>query len=230
MKRGFLLLFFAVAAAGFIALGLWQLQRRVWKLDLIARVDARVHAPPVAIPPPMQWPAIDAADDEYRHVRLQGRYLNDRATRVDALTEAGAGVWIMTPLITNDGTILINRGFVTREHEHDYDRPDGTVSVTGLLRMTEPGGRFLRANRPLDDAWYSRDVAAIATSRNLGSVAPFFVDADATAPGHYPIGGMTVVNFRNMHLIYALTWFALAGFCVAGVILALRQKPGDERH
>lgn len=227
MKRGFLLVLFALAAAGFLALGIWQLQRRVWKLDLIARVDARVSASPVPIPPRAQWPNVNAADDEYRHVRLDGHYLHEQSTRVDALTEAGAGAWIVTPLVTDQGTVLINRGFVTSEHAHDYERPGGIVSVTGLLRMTEPGGRFLRANRPLDDAWYSRDVGAIAAARKLGAVAPFFIDADATAPAHYPIGGLTVVQFRNMHLIYALTWFALGGLSMSGVELLLKRKPSN---
>ena len=36
--------------AGFVALGVWQVERRAWKLDLIARVDARVAAAPVAPP------------------------------------------------------------------------------------------------------------------------------------------------------------------------------------
>lgn len=224
MKRGLLLLLFVVAAAGFIALGVWQIERRAWKLDLIARVDSRVHAPPVPIPPSSRWPSIHAADDEYRHVELRGHFLNEQSTLVDALTDAGPGVWVLTPLATDDGTVLVNRGFVPREHETDYDRPEGDLSVTGLLRPSEPGGRFLRHNRPRENLWYSRDVAAIAAARKLGPVAPFFVDADATAAGRYPIGGMTVVAFRNMHLVYALTWFALAILSVAGVWLLIRRQ------
>jgi surfeit locus 1 family protein len=35
----------SVAIAGLIALTVWQIHRRAWKLDLIARVEARIHAP-----------------------------------------------------------------------------------------------------------------------------------------------------------------------------------------
>jgi len=224
MKRTILLVVFVVACVGFIALAVWQLERRVWKLDLIARVDARVHAPPVLIPPSSEWPSINAADDEYRHVKLRGHYLHDQATLVDALTDAGPGAWVLTPLVTADGTVLINRGFVAKDHEQDIERPEGERTVTGLLRMSEPGGRFLRANRPQDGAWYSRDVVAIASARKLGAVAPFFVDADTTPGGPYPIGGLTVIRFRNMHLLYAITWFALAGLSAAGVALVLRKS------
>ncbi len=49
----FLFLLFCLAAfAGFIALGVWQVQRLGWKEDLIARVDVRVHAAPVTPPAP----------------------------------------------------------------------------------------------------------------------------------------------------------------------------------
>ena len=44
----------------FFGLGTWQVQRRAWKLDLIARVDRRVHAAPVAAPGPADWPHISA--------------------------------------------------------------------------------------------------------------------------------------------------------------------------
>ena len=39
----------------------------------------------------------------------------------------------------------------------------------------------------------------------------FFLEADATPnPGGLPIGGQSVINLRNDHLQYAITWFALA--------------------
>jgi surfeit locus 1 family protein len=130
---------------------------------------------------------------------------------------------------TPNGTILVNRGFVPTERSAIAARPGGQltgpVTVTGLLRITEPRGRVLRPNRPSENRWYSRDVAAIAKARGLSNAAPFFIDADAKPnPGGYPIGGMTVVTFRNMHLIYALTWFALAALSLAGLVLLFRRE------
>lgn len=209
------------AIAILIGLGIWQVQRRAWKLTLIDRVEERVHARPIALPPPAAWPAATAASDEYRHVSVTGRPLNDQETLVRAVTEEGPGFWVLTPLLRDDGTmVLINRGFVPAEKRDPATRPDGnaphTVEITGLMRMTEPRGGFLRDNDPGHDRWYSRDVAAIAAARGFNEVAPFFIDADA-APnaGVYPIGGLTVIRFPNNHLIYALTWFALA-FMLAG--------------
>lgn len=204
-----------------IALGVWQIERRAWKLALIDRVEQRVHAPAQPIPSRTAWPAVSAANDEYRHVSISGRFLHDRETLVQAVTEEGPGYWVLTPLKRDDGRlVLINRGFVPSERRDASTRrdgnPDGRVEVTGLLRMTEPKGGFLRTNVPQHNRWYSRDVAAIAAARGLHDVAPFFIDADAgSQSGSGPIGGLTVVRFPNNHLIYALTWFALA-FMLAG--------------
>jgi len=204
-----------------IALGVWQIERRAWKLALIDRVEQRVHAPAQPILSPASWPAVTRANDEYRHVSVSGRFLHDRETLVQAVTEEGPGYWVLTPLQRDDGTqVLVNRGFVPSERRDASTRqsgnPDGEVAVTGLLRMTEPKGGFLRNNVPQHNRWYSRDVAAISAARGLTEAAPFFIDADAgSQSGQGPIGGLTVVRFPNNHLIYALTWFALA-FMLAG--------------
>ncbi len=216
----------------FTALGIWQVERRAWKLDLISRVDRRIHAPPVAAPAPSQWLALDPKAIEYRHVAAVGRYRHDQETLVDALTERGAGYWVLTPLVTSAGTILVNRGFVPTDYADRRTRAagnsDGAVTIVGLLRLSEPRGRVLRGNNPAENRWYSRDVFAIARARGMGAVAPFFIDADAAAnPGGLPIGGLTVVTFRNAHLVYALTWFALAALSLGGLVIIRKsaQEP-----
>jgi surfeit locus 1 family protein len=212
----------------FTGLGIWQVQRLGWKRELIARVEARVHAPPVAAPARREWPALDVRGAEYRRVQAHGVFLHDRETLVDALTGLGPGAWVLTPLETADGVILINRGFVPPERRDAGTRAAGQVSgevtITGLLRVTEPDGRILRPNDPAADRWFSRDVAAIAAVRGLKEVAPFFIDADATASIEgAPVGGLTVIRFRNAHLAYVATWFALAALCAAGFVLLLRD-------
>lgn len=224
------MLFLTVA---FVALGAWQVQRLFWKLDLIARVDARLHAQPVPAPPPALWAGFDGKDEEYRRVTAEGTYVHDEEVLVQAVTDLGAGFWVVTPLRQADGTaILVNRGFVPADRRDASSRAEGEVPgivrVTGLLRLTEPGGAFLRANDPGAGRWYSRDVDAIAAAAHLSSVAPYFIDADATAnPGGLPIGGLTVVRFRNSHLVYALTWFAMAALSVAAAVFLLRQRRAE---
>jgi surfeit locus 1 family protein len=72
-------------------------------------------------------------------------------------------------------------------------------------------------------------VSAIADRRGLSGAAPYFIDADATPnPGGWPRGGLTVVRFANSHLVYAITWFALAlGVAVALGVALRAQRRGD---
>ena len=214
----------ALLCVGFIALGGWQVQRLQWKNALVAQVDQRVHAAPVAAPSPSSWTALSKDNDEYRHLRLEGRFLDELATRVQAVTELGAGYWVLTPLRGNDGAIvLVNRGFIPVGATAAGAGP-GATSVTGLLRMSEHGGGFLRDNDPSHNRWYSRDVEAIGAARGLAQVAPYFIDQDAaavpqetrsdpvskTAAAGAPVGGLTVISFHNSHLVYASTWFVMA--------------------
>jgi surfeit locus 1 family protein len=223
-RRRRLIAFLVLLVAVFLALGTWQVQRLSWKLDLIARVEARIHAGPVPAPLRNEWGGVNARDDEYRRVTATGLFKHDKSVLVQAVTALGAGFWVVTPLRLADGSaILVNRGFVPADKRDPAARlageiAAGPVTVTGLLRITEPGGAFLRSNDPAHDRWYSRDVAAIAAAEGLSDVAPYFIDADATPnPGGLPVGGLTVVAFRNSHLVYALTWYALAAMSAFGV-------------
>jgi surfeit locus 1 family protein len=124
--------------------------------------------------------------------------------------------------------VLVNRGFVPPDRKRQGVCQSGSnkrVTITGLVRASEPHGGFLRTNDARADRWYSRDVQAIGRSRSLQHLAPVFIDADAapTRDG-YPVGGLTVVTFRNAHLAYALTWFALAAMSAAGAVVLLKSK------
>jgi len=217
-----------LAFMALLALGTWQVERRAWKLDLIARVDARIHAPAAPAPGPADWPALTAAGDEYRHVTATGAFLPGQDTLVQATTALGGGFWVLAPFRTDGGfTVLVNRGFVPGERRDPGSRDPGLAQrrVTGLLRVTEPGGGFLRSNDPAADRWHSRDVAAIAAKRGLGEVAPYFIDAEAV-PGAapLPVGGLTVVSFPNSHLVYALTWYGLALMLAGAICYVMREE------
>ena len=224
----------ALACAGFVALGVWQVERLAWKKALIARVDRNVHGAPVPAPGPAQWAGL-SRDDEYRRVQVHGRLDYEREALVAATTALGQGYWVLTPLQAQEGFwVLVNRGFVPSEARERVPQGALEETVTGLLRLSEPGGRLLQENDPGYGRWYSRDVAAIAAQQRLaGAVAPYFVDQVA-GPGEtgWPRPGLTVLQFRNDHLVYALTWFALAAMMAAAIGYLLlddrrrRRAPG----
>lgn len=227
--RVLLALLVTAAFAGLVSLGVWQVQRLGWKRALIERVERGLAAASVAAPGPGDWARI-GAEDSYRRVVVQGVFDHGREACTQAVTELGPGCWVMTPLRTEAGWwLLVNRGFVDAAHRDPATRTTGQIAgsarVEGLLRLSEPRGGFLRRNDPAADRWYSRDVAALAAARQLpaAEVAPYFIDARVTVDGG-PVGGLTVVRFHNNHLVYALTWFGLAGMVVAGAVLVVRRE------
>jgi surfeit locus 1 family protein len=105
--------------------------------------------------------------------------------RTTALTERGAGSWLLVPLVTPAGdTILVNRAGSRRRARE----------VAGARRPSRSPPRP-RPARPGRAAPYSRDVAAIAAAKGLGDVAPYFIDADAS--GNWPGEDQVVVAKRH---------------------------------
>lgn len=204
-----------ILTSALIALGVWQIQRLGEKKVLLAAIEERAFGD--AVPLPLNWETIGPKDQwEYKRVSVSGIFAHDKEVQVYTVTDIGPGYWVFTPLLLNDAkSVLINRGFVPGDKRSPETRPEGQVqgqvNITGLMRATETGGLFLRANDLENQRYYRRDVAEIAKAKGLQQAAPFYVDADASPnPGGYPIGGKTQLKFPNSHMSYAITWFILA--------------------
>lgn len=230
-----LLAFFFVV---FVVLGSWQVYRYGVRTHLAQTIAARVHASPVPAPGPAAWPRIRAGHLQFLHVEVHGRFIGARQTLVHGTSRLGYGYWVLAPLRATRGfTVLVNRGWIPPglPQQAAYAQaapPAGEVEVSGLLRLTEPGGGFLRHNQPRADQWHSRDVAAIAAARGLPAdeVAPYFVDADR-APGaaRWPAAGLTVIAFYNESKWYAAIWYLLAAGMLLGGAIAVRYERRDAR-
>ncbi|MEM6550069.1 MAG: SURF1 family protein [Pseudomonadota bacterium] len=205
-----------------IGLGNWQLRRLEWKTALIEAVDTRAYGNSVPAP----TTPVRAETHAYLRVAVSGRFQHERSQRVKAVTELGPGHWLMTPLTAEDGIFWVNRGFLPAGlQDTARTEPHGQVTVTGLLRIAEPGGTFLERNRPDQKRWVSRDVEAMSRTAGIRGAAPYFIDADHTGTqGTWPRGGLTVVTFRNNHLSYALTWYAMAVLLLTGMIYVVIER------
>lgn len=210
-------------------LGTWQLNRLSWKLNLIATVNRHMAAAPVSLDQILAMPAEEA---QYRSVTLSGRFDHGKEAYVFTTDAQGAPVYhVLTPFKTGDGRVLIvDRGAVPKERLDPGTRaagnPAGETKVTGIWRVPDPPGPFTPAPDTARRIWYARDLAAIAAADHLTLAAPVVIEADATPnPGGLPLGGQTVVSFRNQHLSYAVTWFGLA-VVLLGVWLAYHISKG----
>ncbi len=124
-------LFMAAGLALLIGLGVWQLQRLEWKEGLIAKIEARVHAPPVTLKEAVAR-ARAGEDISYLRVKTEGRFDHGKERYVYAVTDEGVGWHVITPLATPDGeVVLIDRGIVPdaaqgpRDPAPRRDRRDG---------------------------------------------------------------------------------------------------------
>jgi len=222
----------AAVFVGLILLGNWQVRRYHLKLKIAHDIATRVHAPPVDAPGPAQWPLVADGHLQYLHVTLRGRFIGSQ-TLVHGSSSRGYGYWVMAPLRTDRGFIvLVNRGYVQPESSGapasaKIAPPTGEVMLTGLLRLTEPRGGFLRHNQSENNLWYSRDVVAIAAAQHLPAdqVAPYFVDADASANAdELPIAGLTNIRIYNHSFGYAITWYLLALGTLLAAAIVIRHE------
>lgn len=247
-KRGFtgVLLTTIVMLAVLVGLGIWQLQRKDEKRALIAALDERLAAAPVALPPSAQWPSLTAAKDEFRRVTLSATvdpskdamvYSSGSGIRADV---SGPGTWAFVPAKLASGeTIAINLGFVqnTLQDRAQQDRAiaglaRGAQTFTGYIRFPEHAGWFSPKADTGKRLWFERDHEAMAQALGWSKVAPFYIDLESPVPpSGIPKPGPLSVRLKDNHLQYAITWFGLAaavliafGFWLAGHRKAARPS------
>jgi cytochrome oxidase assembly protein ShyY1 len=223
-------IFTLVMVIAFVALGIWQLQRRVQKHALIAALDQRLAAAPVPLPPPAQWSALSPAHDEFRRVSFSATY----QARLDAMVYtsgsavrsdvSGPGTWAFIPARLADGqTVAVDAGFVpnTMQDRGEQDRAVAQlitgepVALTGYIRFPEAAGMLTPAEDRSKRLWFTRDHLAMAQALGWNEVAPFYIDLESPVPASgIPKPGPLDVQLKDDHLQYAITWFGLAGAVV----------------
>jgi len=211
---------FALAGMAMLAgLGIWQLDRKVWKEHLVATLDARLSRPPAPLPPREAWPRLTAAADEYSRVTFPAQFIAGESALVYTAGSAfrpdisGAGYWVFAPARLSGGSVVVvNRGFVPLERiEASREVPQCTLDLVGVLRWPEKPGMFTPNDEPQNNVWYTRDQKAISATKSWDAPAPFYVELEAPAPtSGLPKPGRLLVALPDNHLQYALTWFGLA--------------------
>jgi len=212
-----------------IGLGTWQIERKAWKEGLIATLDRRLNEAPVALPPPEQWSALAQNDTEFTRVRLHVTFPGAG----DALVYAGGssvrddvkepGYFVFSLARLPDGRqIAVNRGFTL---SRSYPAPPASQEIVGSLRWPEAPSWFVAAHDTSGEIWTARDTPAMASLKQWGTIAPFYIEQEAPVPpGGVPHPAPLTIHLRNEHLQYAITWYGLAAALAVMFVIGMRKR------
>jgi len=194
-----------------MGLGLWQLERLQWKLELIAQIQRNMHAPAISLAQALKL-GIEHA--QYRRVTARGSLDNTKENYLYTTGPGGGPVYhVLTPLLVGSGNaVMTDRGYIPVSLRDPATRsePNGQLEYVGILRMPDKSGTFTPSPDLHHRVWFTRDVEAMARRDHLRLVAPVILEAVATPGEKWPHGGQTRIDLPNDHLEYALTWFLLA--------------------
>ena len=233
---------FALAGvAVLIGLGVWQLERRVWKENLIATLTERLARAPAELAPPADWPRLKSGRGRI-HPREIFRRISRRARRrwstppapLSAPTCMGRAIGSSRRRGLPAAALSSSTAaFVPLERKDPASRaqgaPQGTIDIVGVMRWPETRGLFTPNDEPQNNLWYLRDPGAIAAAKKWDSASPFYVEQESPVPpGGLPKPGKLAVALPDNHMQYAITWFGLAAGLtgVYGVWLAGRLRRG----
>jgi surfeit locus 1 family protein len=203
MRRVILPLVFGLAGVAIlVSLGLWQVQRLAWKEQVLAQIDARIVADPIALPAQP-----DPVADQYLPVLVSGELTADSVDVLVSRKQIGAGYRVITVLKTETGRrVLLDRGFLG-EAARGLPREVVTVAVTGNLVWPDEVDGYTPAPDAKTGIWFARDVAALAEA--LKAEPLLVVARSDTGDGIEPLP-VDSAAITNDHLNYAITWFLLA--------------------
>ncbi len=228
LKAIFRIGFVVVGVGVMIALGFWQLDRLDERKALNTQIESRINLPPLTV----TGETVEAAGLEYRPVTVTGVYdFSEEIVLRNRARSNSPGVHLLTPLMIegSDKAVLIDRGWIPYEfslfsQRQPYATPTGTVTVTGLVRLSQsregpigPSDPFVNADMPRLDAWYWVNIPQIQQQFRNYELMPFYIEQDSAAdPNALPAPGHEIDLSEGPHWSYAIQWFSFAGILVIG--------------
>jgi surfeit locus 1 family protein len=187
-----------------IGLGTWQVQRLSWKQDILADLDARIAAGPVALPA-----TVSPETDAFLPVTLTGTMTPEALHVLVSGVADGAGYRIIAAFETDTGRrLMIDRGFLPLDLK-DTALTTGPMELTGNLHWPQEVDNWTPEPDLGKNIWFARDVAPMAAA--LNTEALMLVTRSTTAPDpNLVLLPIDSAGIPNDHKNYAITWFLLA--------------------
>ena len=223
-----------------LGLGTWQLERKRWKEDLLAKIAARVdRRSPSARTRRADSRAAETTSSTctYPHPAAS---ITTRSATSTAPAPSGLAWQVYTPLeVAPAASSGSTAALVPDANKAPATRAAGQVPVKPRCGASSGCRRTRPCSRPQNDVagnlWYWPDITCLdgvgLSAPARVTALPFTVEADAqpAPPGGLPKGGVTRIALPNRHLEYAVTWYGIAltliGVYLAFAVSRLRASP-----
>ena len=210
-----------VGVAVLCGLGFWQLARMEQKEALIARIEARIGAGPVALPA-----SPDPVEDQYLPVSVAGALGGEELHVLTSLEGEGPGYRVIAALTAGDRRVLADLGFVPEEAKDTARMAEG-VSIAGNLVWPKEADSWTPAPDEGRGIWFARDVGAMAERLRTEPVLVVVREVEGAELGTVPMP-VDGAGIPNDHREYAITWFGLAAvWAVMSLVLIARVRRGQ---
>lgn len=207
------------ASIGFATAGFWQLSRLDERRDRNDRIEAARTLPAASLL------AATATPPEYSRVEVTGTWRGEHEVVVPLQSRGGAaGVHLLTPLATEAGTFLIDRGWVPLDEVAQYPRPTGDVAITATVREHR-SGRITTGTEGGRPTVSRRDPTAVGDMAGL-PIEPLILDLVSESPATQPapLPPLPASLGEGNHLLYAIQWFSFIVIVVVGFAALLRRQ------
>ncbi|QVQ54935.1 SURF1 family protein [Spiractinospora alimapuensis] len=224
----------------FVVLGFWQWDRFEQRLAATQLQEENIAAEEVAFDELTEVDGDLAPDDRWHSTTLTGEFDPDHEVLVrNRTSDDGPGFFVVTPLLTGDGTAaLVNRGWVPRAEAADArpevpPPPTGNVTVTGRAETsetTESTGIQDRDGLPEGQVMLI-DVPTLAEEMPypvLGGHIEMLSLEPAVDETPLPV---TVDGYNwGLNLAYAVQWWLFAALVVGALVVLVRREVREARE
>ncbi|WP_440678647.1 SURF1 family protein [Candidatus Pelagibacter sp. HIMB1611] len=197
-----------------LSLGLWQLYRLSWKLDLINQIENSLKIDPVELQ--------NVEKKNYLRIKTSGQIDFEKQIYLYNLNETGKpGFEVINPIKVGNEDYLINRGWISFDKKN---KPEINVvdqkNIIGTLMLQSKSSSFKPKNEVDKNYWFTLDREDILkfTGKNFSKYIIYL-------NGNYenPRPRVITAKISNNHKKYAITWFSMA-ISILLIYLYFRKK------
>ncbi|WP_375319387.1 SURF1 family protein [Candidatus Tisiphia endosymbiont of Oplodontha viridula] len=193
-----------------LSLGFWQIVRLQEKELFLNSIKNNLNNPPIDI-------KTLSVDKLYAKVKMKGHFLAGKNLHLygrKSMSTEKDGYYLISPFQTDGNKIiLVAQGWFAGKYKKNIDNVvNDSTEITGVILPSEKTKLFVLGNDVKNNVWFTLDL--IQASDILGlTLENFYLIMEGNNNRSDILQSLSInnlLNVRNNHLEYAITWFTLA--------------------